>query len=207
MIALAIVIAAIAAGWAELRTRRRAHRSRRLVRQLRADLEAASSDRDRLRAERDQLQRQLANVNGSLAHALRAQHLEHEDAEAEAYRAFESFEAALAAIRASRDQALRDRDAHATRCTELAQAITEMEVDRDRLSTELDQAYVDGAAIAAGRPRERGRPCAELDAYFDDELHADQADEFRAHLATCERCQRVLEGRMQEQVAVAMEAG
>lgn len=48
-----------------------------------------------------------------------------------------------------------------------------------------------------------GRPCADLDYYFDDELPAEQADAFRDHLATCERCQRLLHGRMQEQVAVS----
>jgi hypothetical protein len=43
--------------------------------------------------------------------------------------------------------------------------------------------------------------CADLDEFFDGELAADQADAFREHLATCERCQRVLHGRMQESVA------
>lgn len=43
--------------------------------------------------------------------------------------------------------------------------------------------------------------CADLDEFFDGELTADQADAFRDHLATCERCQRVLHGRMQESVA------
>lgn len=43
--------------------------------------------------------------------------------------------------------------------------------------------------------------CADLDEFFDGELAADQADVFREHLATCERCQRVLHGRMQENVA------
>ncbi|HEX3764310.1 MAG TPA: zf-HC2 domain-containing protein [Kofleriaceae bacterium] len=44
--------------------------------------------------------------------------------------------------------------------------------------------------------------CADLDEFFDGELEADQADAFRDHLADCERCQRVLHGRMQESVAV-----
>jgi hypothetical protein len=43
--------------------------------------------------------------------------------------------------------------------------------------------------------------CTDLDEFFDGELAADQADAFRDHLATCERCQRVLHGRMQESVA------
>lgn len=43
--------------------------------------------------------------------------------------------------------------------------------------------------------------CSSLDAFFDAELYPDEADAFRVHLATCERCQRVLHGRMQEQVA------
>lgn len=44
--------------------------------------------------------------------------------------------------------------------------------------------------------------CADLDEFFDGELPADQADRFRDHLATCERCQRVLDGRMQESIVV-----
>ena len=48
--------------------------------------------------------------------------------------------------------------------------------------------------------------CADLDEFFDGELAADQADAFRDHLATCERCQRVLHGRMQESVAVRVPA-
>jgi len=48
--------------------------------------------------------------------------------------------------------------------------------------------------------------CADLDEFFDGELAADQADAFRDHLATCERCERVLEGRMQESIAVRMPA-
>jgi hypothetical protein len=44
--------------------------------------------------------------------------------------------------------------------------------------------------------------CTDLDAFFDGELAADQADRFRHHLPTCERCQRVLDGRMQESIAV-----
>lgn len=48
--------------------------------------------------------------------------------------------------------------------------------------------------------------CADLDEFFDGELEADQAGSFRDHLATCERCQRVLHGRMQESVAVRMPA-
>ena len=47
----------------------------------------------------------------------------------------------------------------------------------------------------------RGPACTNLDAFFDAELYPDEADAFRVHLATCERCQRVLHGRMQEQVA------
>jgi hypothetical protein len=48
--------------------------------------------------------------------------------------------------------------------------------------------------------------CADLDEFFDGELAADQADAFRDHLATCERCERVLEGRMQESIAVRVPA-
>lgn len=40
--------------------------------------------------------------------------------------------------------------------------------------------------------------CAQLDEFVDGELAADVADAFRAHLGTCDRCQRQLEGRMQE---------
>jgi len=43
--------------------------------------------------------------------------------------------------------------------------------------------------------------CAELDEFFDGELAPDQADEFRSHLVDCERCQHVLLGRMQEDLA------
>jgi anti-sigma factor RsiW len=48
--------------------------------------------------------------------------------------------------------------------------------------------------------------CADLDEFFDGELAADQADAFREHLATCERCQCVLHGRMQENVVVRVPA-
>lgn len=48
--------------------------------------------------------------------------------------------------------------------------------------------------------------CADLDEFFDGELPAGQADAFRGHLPTCERCQRVLHGRMQEDIAVRMPA-
>ena len=43
--------------------------------------------------------------------------------------------------------------------------------------------------------------CTDLDEFFDGELAADQAAAFRDHLATCERCDRVLDGRMQERMA------
>jgi len=43
--------------------------------------------------------------------------------------------------------------------------------------------------------------CTDLDVFFDGELDADQAAAFRDHLPTCERCQRVLHGRMQEEIA------
>jgi len=42
--------------------------------------------------------------------------------------------------------------------------------------------------------------CADLDSFFDGELAAEQAARFRDHLAGCERCERVLRGRMQEAV-------
>jgi Putative zinc-finger len=48
--------------------------------------------------------------------------------------------------------------------------------------------------------------CTDLDIFFDGELDADQAAAFRDHLATCERCQRVLHGRMQEEVAAQADA-
>jgi hypothetical protein len=40
--------------------------------------------------------------------------------------------------------------------------------------------------------------CADLDPFFDGELSEDQAEAFRGHLVTCDRCQSVLRGRMQE---------
>lgn len=43
--------------------------------------------------------------------------------------------------------------------------------------------------------------CADLDEFFDGELTDDQAAAFRDHLGTCERCQAVLLGRMQEGIA------
>jgi hypothetical protein len=43
--------------------------------------------------------------------------------------------------------------------------------------------------------------CAELDEFFNGEVGADQADRFHDYLATCERSQDVLLGRMQESVA------
>lgn len=45
--------------------------------------------------------------------------------------------------------------------------------------------------------------CARLDAFFDEELLVEQAGRFRDHLAACDRCQRVLHGRMQESVAAS----
>jgi hypothetical protein len=48
--------------------------------------------------------------------------------------------------------------------------------------------------------------CADLDEFFDGELAADQADRFRDHLADCERCQEILHGRMQENVAAQVPA-
>lgn len=43
--------------------------------------------------------------------------------------------------------------------------------------------------------------CHDLDAFFDGELPQDQADAFRDHLLTCDRCQTLLLGRMQETTA------
>jgi hypothetical protein len=43
--------------------------------------------------------------------------------------------------------------------------------------------------------------CTDLDSFFDGELEADQAAAFRDHLASCPRCQTVLHGRVQEEVA------
>lgn len=48
--------------------------------------------------------------------------------------------------------------------------------------------------------------CADLDEFFDGELAADQAARFCDHLATCERCQDVLHGRMQERVITQIRA-
>jgi hypothetical protein len=48
--------------------------------------------------------------------------------------------------------------------------------------------------------------CTVLDEFFDGELPADQASAFREHLPTCERCQDVLHGRMQENVAARAHA-
>ena len=45
-------------------------------------------------------------------------------------------------------------------------------------------------------------PCSHLDEFFDGELAAEAAATFRAHLATCDRCQRQLSGRMQEAMVV-----
>jgi hypothetical protein len=45
--------------------------------------------------------------------------------------------------------------------------------------------------------------CGDLDPFFDQELDREAARAFREHLATCERCQRVLRGRMLEAVMVA----
>jgi len=49
--------------------------------------------------------------------------------------------------------------------------------------------------------------CADLDEFFDGELAPDQADEFRNHLVGCERCQRMLLGRMQEDLAAHVDVG
>jgi hypothetical protein len=42
--------------------------------------------------------------------------------------------------------------------------------------------------------------CTDLDPFFDGELESHQAAAFRDHLVTCDRCQLVLHGRMQEAV-------
>lgn len=44
--------------------------------------------------------------------------------------------------------------------------------------------------------------CAQLDEFFDGVLSAEAAEAFRAHLATCPRCQPALLGRMQETMVV-----
>ena len=46
--------------------------------------------------------------------------------------------------------------------------------------------------------------CVDLDAFFDGELATDQADAFRDHLATCDRCQSVLGGRIHEDLIVSL---
>jgi hypothetical protein len=45
-------------------------------------------------------------------------------------------------------------------------------------------------------------PCSQLDDFCDGELAAAEAAAFRTHLATCNRCQRQLSGRMQEAMVV-----
>jgi hypothetical protein len=45
-------------------------------------------------------------------------------------------------------------------------------------------------------------PCSHLDEFFDGELARDAAATFRTHLATCDHCQRQLDGRMQEKMVV-----
>ena len=44
--------------------------------------------------------------------------------------------------------------------------------------------------------------CSRFDEFFDGELAQDAATTFREHLATCERCQTSLRGRMQEVMVV-----
>jgi anti-sigma factor RsiW len=45
--------------------------------------------------------------------------------------------------------------------------------------------------------------CGDLHRFYDRELPDDRRDAYRLHLATCERCQRQLNGLMQETVATA----
>jgi hypothetical protein len=47
-----------------------------------------------------------------------------------------------------------------------------------------------------------GERCPDLDPFFDGELTEAEAAAFRNHLATCERCQVVLRGRMQEEAVI-----
>lgn len=49
-------------------------------------------------------------------------------------------------------------------------------------------------------------PCTRLDEFHDRELTDAASASFRDHLAGCERCQDVLHGRMQEQIAVSRRA-
>lgn len=84
-----------------------------------------------------------------------------------------------------------------------------------RITAERDQVnerIADACAAVAARcaremERQANRPpsCPALDAFFDGELLAAAAT-FRDHLATCERCQQTLDGRMREQVAVSTRA-
>lgn len=46
--------------------------------------------------------------------------------------------------------------------------------------------------------------CDNLDGFFDGELAAEDAEAFTGHLATCQRCQAVLRGRVQEEVIVSL---
>lgn len=96
-----------------------------------------------------------------------------------------------------------------------------------RTRTELTESYLVLASVVADRNRaERNggrvaslaigylrtiealhaeRRCGDLDRYFDGELDTARAEAFQDHLAHCERCQRVLEGRMQEMAAATTE--
>lgn len=47
--------------------------------------------------------------------------------------------------------------------------------------------------------------CDDLDLFFDRELETEAAQAFRDHLASCGRCQRVLQGRMLEAAVVTRE--
>jgi hypothetical protein len=79
--------------------------------------------------------------------------------------------------------------------------------DLRRVSAELDTTYEAGASLITERghaapPADRGT-CAELDEFFDGELATKQAAAFCEHLGSCERCQRILLGRMQEEVVTS----
>jgi hypothetical protein len=60
-------------------------------------------------------------------------------------------------------------------------------------------------AEPAPDPDIQGGPCTNLDAFFDGELTADEGKSFCLHLVSCRRCQAVLQGRIHEQVILALD--
>jgi len=76
---------------------------------------------------------------------------------------------------------------------------------QERIAREADATEAATTYEAARAELERlAAPCCQLDRFFDRELDGAQAAAFRDHLPSCERCRQVLDGRMQEQVVVAL---